>query len=83
MAMLYMPTPFPVADLDVWVKPDSESTRYDQRLEASLQTNSDTTSAHATSPSVYSHASESFKRCGMNKEDNAMTLQSHSGSPSD
>jgi len=34
MAMLYMPTPFPTADLDSWIKPDSESLKArDQALD--------------------------------------------------
>lgn len=28
MTMLYMPIPLAAADLDNWVKPDAESTRY-------------------------------------------------------
>ncbi|CAK3820460.1 RNA polymerase II transcription factor B subunit 2 [Lecanosticta acicola] len=37
MAMLYLPTPFPVADLDVWVKPDLQSMQARDRALNRLQ----------------------------------------------
>lgn len=37
MAMLYMPAPFPIADLDAWIKPDSESAQAKDRALSVLQ----------------------------------------------
>ena len=37
MAMLYMPSPFPAADLDTWIKPDAESLQVRDRVISILQ----------------------------------------------
>ncbi|KAF2487994.1 TFIIH and nucleotide excision repair factor 3 complexes subunit [Neohortaea acidophila] len=37
MAMLYMPAPFPIADLDAWIKPDSENAQAKDRALSILQ----------------------------------------------